>query len=118
MFDNEKEETLREREIRKIVRSLVDKWLPWGVERSKSQGSWGLGSLGSIFPGEGENDPPFWFWINSLNRKGLGTQTPIHDLDQLRASAISILVFCEAEEMRRELEKKNDSLEAQGLGDV
>jgi hypothetical protein len=98
--------------IRAEAQRLVNEWLPWGVGREKSHSAWSLGSLGSIYPGDSFNDgsehknPPFWFWIGSRNIQGFGTKAPIHSLEQLRATAISILVFCEAEEMRVNLERE------------
>ncbi len=102
-------ENPKELAMRELARELVSEWLPWGVEREKSQGWWNLGTLGSIYPRKDENDPPFWFWIGSQNKQGMGTKMPVHSINELRAAAIGLLVFCEVEDLRREMEEGNAS---------
>ena len=94
-----------ELEIRKLARELVSEWMPNGIERERYVNHWGLGTLGGIFPpDENDKDVVAWFWICSANRRGMGTQTPITSIKQLRAAAISLLVYCEVEDMRQEIE--------------
>lgn len=76
------------------ARDLVAEWVPWGVENS--QNSWGA--------------PPFHLWREAdgthtisvatfgWEKRGLGYHAPI-GLKELRASAISLLVYCAAYEV-------------------
>ena len=83
------------------ARKLIPEWLPWGIERHKSSGAWGIPPFGSIFNKDGRitvwnfGDP------SKLTRKGAGYENEV-TLDQLKSAAVSILVFCAAEEMRKE----------------
>jgi len=67
---------------------LVPLLSPW----DSPQPSWGLGSFGTVEPSD---DGRHRVWMSSLARRGLGTETTL-DLDQLRAAAITLLVYCEA----------------------
>lgn len=85
------------------ARKLVAEWLPWGIEREKSLGSWGVGCDLSIFNRKEDEYPTLW--MSSTKRRGMGTETRLPDnLNEIYAAGISLLVYAATEEMRRELD--------------
>lgn len=77
------------------ARALVDVWIPWGVENS--QNWWGA----PPFSVERLDDGTHRLYVETFGweKRGLWHHKPT-DLKSLRASAISLLVYCAAEEAR------------------
>lgn len=73
--------------IRQAARDLVPLFSPC----ENAQPWWSLGMLGGVQPSE---DGSHLFWLMSQRRQGMGTELKI-DLNQLRASAIGLLAYCE-----------------------
>jgi len=100
------DEGFKEEEFRKLAKELLPEWLPWGLETHKSQNSWGCPGLGgTIQRSKEEGFPEYEFWVQSQNKRGMGTVVPLtYGLEAIRATAIGLLIFCEAEEWRKENE--------------
>jgi hypothetical protein len=77
--------------FREASRSLLDEWVPNGVENYQSW--WGAGICGVVHEDDGTNRGHVETW--GKDKRGLGVNWPV-DLATLRASAISLLVYCEA----------------------
>lgn len=77
------------------ARDLVPVWSPWGSENS--QGSWGAPPFNVRRNDDGTHDLSVETF--GWEKRGIGHHAPI-SLKSLRASAISLLVYCAAEEAR------------------
>lgn len=88
--------------MRALAKEMAPYWVPWEFEENRSsQGSWGLPGLGGYI--SKDDDGKYKLWVRSRKQAGLGTDVPlIYGLEAIRKSAISLLVFCELEEMRNE----------------
>lgn len=77
--------------LRAAARALVDEWMPNGV--ANYQRWWGAGICGVVHEEDGTNTVHVQTW--DREKRGLGVAWP-ESIETLRASAISLLVYCEA----------------------
>lgn len=77
------------------ARDLLPVWIPWGIENS--QNGWGAPPFSVYRNDDGTHEIAVTTF--GWEKRGLGYSAPI-DLKSLRASAISLLVYCAAEEAR------------------
>lgn len=102
----ERESDNYESAFRALAKDLLPKWIPWEFEgKSKSQNSWGAGLDMSLYSSENKDKGivSMLMWDNEWDSTTFAKKKEF-SLDQMRIHAISVLVFCEAEEWRKQKE--------------
>lgn len=83
--------------IRAEARKLIPEFNPWG---ELAQGNWGCGLLSTVQPVDGGHRVSILYPVCSVWEKDRNSIATTADIGMLRATAITLLAYCEDYEAR------------------